>query len=181
MRPWTECNLPKIVSAQPRIWQKWSSARDWSKQKQCKSCSVKNQLAFVQSFEMHYSYAMERPFQFIFQKQLRRRLEFDWEIFLISSNSHSNDPIERSLSYAKSRNGPKIDVLSDTTVNTERILDKPIISTTTRSRQSHLVSTISQRLAVLEWMKIEVSKTKWKKESQQKAIKNISTFVLRKF
>ncbi len=80
---------------------------------------------------------------------------------------------------AKSRNGPEIDVLSDTTVNTERILDEPITSTTTRSRQSHLVSTISQKLAVLEWMKIEVSKTN-EKGIAAKAIKILPQFVLRK-
>ncbi len=69
---------------------------------------------------------------------------------LISSNSPSNGPIERSLSHATSRNGPKMDVLPDATVNTERILDERITSTTTRLRQSHLVWTIFQRLAMLQ-------------------------------
>ncbi len=48
--------------------------------------------------------------------------------------------------------------------------NEPITSTTTRSCQSHLVSTISQRLAVLEWMKIEISKTN-EKGIAAKAIK----------
>ncbi len=34
---------------------KVSWAHDWSEQKQYKSCSVENQLEFVQIFEMHYN------------------------------------------------------------------------------------------------------------------------------